>query len=189
MKTQEPILRHDRPRVQTTKQFIPRNDAVPGEVYIFQDATGLCKIGLSRNALERKRCLEKTYGKLTVIAIVQTINMSRVEKTLHHIYRLKQRPRLPHQDGFTEWFQVDLVEARQLLYSVASSVNLAGTTNSRHESLKHEKLRLQVKRKKTPQTWSFLNYSFYSFIGRRYWVYAITGLLAIGFLSLITSIF
>lgn len=184
MKTQKPILKNQHPQFQTTKKFIPRNDAVPGEVYIFQDATGLCKIGLSRNALKRKHCLEKTYGNLTVIAIVQTTNMARVEKTLHHIYRLKRQPKLPHQDGFTEWFEVDLAEARQLLYSVASSVNSGGVTN-----LRHEKLHPQVKKKNTPKPWRFLNHSFCRFIRRRYWIYTIAGLLAIGFLSLIVSIF
>jgi len=107
--------------------FIVRNDAVPGYIYIFRQS-GFVKIGLSRTPLIRKRYLERDYGQLQTVAIVWAFNMRFIESQMHKIYAPRRIRREYWKSGFTEWFQADFskaLEMRIYLHLLSFFFNLA----------------------------------------------------------------
>lgn len=123
--TPKPVLKTHK----KTKVFIPRNDWVPGYVYIFrQSGEGLVKIGLSRSPLVRKYYLQQDYGDLQTVAIVWVLNMKFIESQMHRIYVMQRVRREYWKSGFTEWFSADLttaLEMRICLYLLGFCLNSA----------------------------------------------------------------
>lgn len=104
-----------------------RNDYTPGFVYIFQDQTGAYKIGLSRNVKKRQYFLEKTYGKLRLVASVWVVNMRWLESALHKQFK-QQRVYRGRIDGGTEWFNLSchqVLRLRLLIKLQAAGINTA----------------------------------------------------------------
>ena len=83
-----------------------RNDYQPGYIYlIYNPATKLYKIGLSRKPLTRLKYLKKAYkSKLKILHTSWVFNMRLVEKSLHKQFGMQNRYQ-GEIDGGTEWFE------------------------------------------------------------------------------------
>jgi hypothetical protein len=118
-----PILKQFR----TFKPFVKRNDYVPGWVYLQQASDGSVKVGLSRNVRERKRALEKDYGRLNQLAAVWVLNMKWLEDEMKERFKPLNFHKAPGLSGRTEWHRADdnqTLEMIGALYAGAFWVNV-----------------------------------------------------------------
>lgn len=101
-----------------TKVYIPRNDNVPGWVYMVEDLHGDTKVGLSRNVEKRHKSLKSDYGPLKPLGKIWVFRMKDFEDILLSRYQTINSPKADTLSGYTEWHRCGKIQQLEMVFSL-----------------------------------------------------------------------
>lgn len=113
-----PIKRKINQTTYTTKAYIPRNDNIPGWVYMVEDLHGDIKVGLSRKVEERHKSLKSDYGPLKPRGKVWVFRMKDYEDVLLSRYEAINIHKADTLSGHTEWHRCGKIQALEMVFSL-----------------------------------------------------------------------